>query len=281
LPKLGKGRCAKSGLQPTGTLSVQGVPIWQREIKASAIAPGTVNADGLKPSSRKILLIGGIHGDELTSIEIALRWLERVGEPEAKIHHWKFVPLLNPDGFFLDKPTRTNARGVDLNRNFPTPNWKTEAAKYWQVTTGKDPRRFPGTAPLSEPESKWLNGQLQSFKPDLVISIHAPLGVLDFDGPPPPPRRIGRLYLDQVGIYPGSLGNYSGVHRGVPVVTIELPNALDMPSAFEQDRMWRDMLLWLSTNMTPGAKAPATPASATSSPAKSALLGGMNDAKMR
>lgn len=48
---------------------------------------------------------------------------------------------------------------------------------------------------------------------------------LDFDGPSVPPSRLRRLYLDQVGISPGSLGNYGGVHKGVPVVTIELPNA--------------------------------------------------------
>lgn len=216
------------------------------------------------------MLLGGIHGDELTSSELALRWLERVTEPEARPHHWKFVPMLNPDGFFNVPATRTNARGVDLNRNFPTPNWATDARKYWEKTTGRDPRRFPGNSALSEPESRWFNDQLDSFKPDLVISIHAPLGVLDFDGPPPPPRRIGRLYLDQVGIYPGSLGNYSGVHRNVPVVTIELPNSMQMPSLFEQDRMWRDMMLWLSQNMA------GREASTASLDARSAKTNGNN-----
>ena len=40
------------------------------------------------------------------------------------------------------------------------------------------------------------------FKPHRIVSIHAPFGVLDFDGPSVPPTRLGRLYLDQVGIYP-------------------------------------------------------------------------------
>ena len=43
---------------------------------------------------------------------------------------------------------------------------------------------------------------------------------LDFDGPGTPPPQLGRLYLDQVGIFPGSLGNFGGVHKGMPVVTI-------------------------------------------------------------
>ncbi len=57
---------------------------------------------------------------------------------------------------------------------------------------------------------------MQRFKPDLIVSIHAPYGVLDFDEPLAPPSRLGRLYLDQVGISLGSLGNYGGVHQGMP-----------------------------------------------------------------
>ncbi len=71
---------------------------------------------------------------------------------------------------------------------------------------------------------------MNSWKPDVIVSIHAPYGVLDYDGPSTPPERLGRLFLDRVGIYPGSLGNYGGVHRGVPVVTIELPSAIRTPT---------------------------------------------------
>jgi murein peptide amidase A len=236
---------------------VNGVPIFAREVPPPS--PGTN-----KP--KRILMVGGIHGDELTSVEIAFTWLARLGDAQARQHHWKVVPLLNPDGFLIAKPTRMNARGVDLNRNFPTPNWAKEAKKYWEVTTGKDPRRFPGTQPLSEPESRWLDGQLKSFKPDVVISIHAPLGLLDFDGPPPPPRKIGRLFLDQIGLYPGSLGNYAGLHRGVPVVTLELPNAQEMVSEAEQNRMWEDLLEWLNKNIQAREAKPSSPPPATSAP---------------
>ena len=60
-----------------------------------------------------------------------------------------------------------------------------------------------------------------------------------------PPARLGRLYLDQVGIYPGSLGNYGGVHKGVPVVTVELPNAQRTPLNAEMRQMWIDLLRWI------------------------------------
>lgn len=95
--------------------------------------------------------------------------------------------------------------------------------------TGKDPRRWPGKRPLGAPESKFPFDQMQRFQPHLIVSIHAPYGVPDFDGPIAPPSRPGHLYLNQVGIFPGSLGNYGGVHKGMPVVTIELPNVARAP----------------------------------------------------
>ena len=87
------------------------------------------------------------------------------------------------------------------------------------------------------------------------MSVHAPLGVLDFDGPSVPPSRLGRLYLDQVGIYPGSLGNYGGVHKRVPVVTVELPSASRTPGDAEIRQMWLDLLRWTSDRLGPALSA--------------------------
>ena len=57
---------------------------------------------------------------------------------------------------------------------------------------------------------------------------------------------MGRRYLDQVGIFPGSLGNCGGVHKSVPVVTVELPNSTRTPLAAEMRQMWLDLLRWMS-----------------------------------
>ena len=162
---------------------------------------------------------------------------------------WDVVPILNPDGLMATRPNRVNARGVDLNRNFPTPNWTVEAPRYWIKETGSDPRRYPGAAPLSEPETRWVDDELQRFRPHVIISVHAPFGLLDFDGPAPAPQRFGRLTLNPVGVYPGSLGNYSGKFKNVPVITIELPNAQAMPSEAESKRIWNDMLDWINRNV--------------------------------
>jgi protein MpaA len=239
LPNLGKTLCESAGLNESGARSVQGVPLYVRDVKP----------DNAK---LRVLVTGAIHGDELSSGSLAFHWMRLAREEPAQMPqpvHWRFVPVLNPDGVLAKPPRRVNASGVDLNRNFPTPNWERDAAIYWQQRTKKDPRRWPGPKPLSEPESRFLHEQMRVFKPHLIVAIHAPYGVLDFDGPSVPPSKLGRLYLDQVGIFPGSLGNYGGVHKGVPVVTIELPNAMRTPLDAEMRQMWLDLLRWMAAKL--------------------------------
>lgn len=235
LPNLGMALCAPGRLVDSGGRSVHGQPLWQRDI----VAP---------KAKRRVLVIGGVHGDELSSGSLAFHWMSWAEQTPSDVH-WRFVPVLNPDGTLRDKPTRTNANGVDLNRNFPTPDWEKEAPVYWAKRTQRDPRRYPGPRPLSEPETRWLMAEMERWKPDLIVAIHAPYGVLDFDGPAVPPQRLGRLYLDQVGIFPGSLGNWGGVHKKVPVVTIELTHALRTPQQAEMRQMWLDLLRWIGERL--------------------------------
>jgi hypothetical protein len=201
----------------------------------------------------RVLVLGGIHGDELSSTSVVLHWLALARQPMPptlpRPVHWRFIPLLNPDGTLAKPPRRSNANGVDLNRNFPTPQWDRDARIYWERRTGKDKRRWPGPRAASEPETRFLLEQMDRFRPQLIVSVHAPYGVLDFDGPAVPPSRLGRLYLDQVGIFPGSLGNYAGVHKNIPVVTVELPNALRTPLDAEMRQMWLDLLRWMADRL--------------------------------
>lgn len=249
LPNVSRTLCENAKLQPAQTLSVRGRPIYTRNIEPVE-------------ARLRVLVIGGMHGDELSSASLALHWIA-FAQADPGQTSWRFIPALNPDGLFSRPSSRVNANGVDLNRNFPTPNWERDAAVYWEKRTGRDPRRWPGKRPLSEPESKFLFEEMQRFKPNLIVSIHAPYGVLDFDGPIAPPGRLGRLYLDQVGIFPGSLGNYGGVHKGMPVVTIELPSALLTPRDLEIRRMWLDLRQWMGETMAPQVTAQAPVATLT------------------
>lgn len=252
LPGVTSSSCQAASLAPSGAVSLNGFPILKRGIPANSGADGSSSKVGRAPI--RILLLGGIHGDELTASAIVFHWMRYVQAPPAREFQWNVIPVVNPDGLLAAKPMRMNANGVDLNRNFPTPDWERDAPRYWTKVTRRDPRRFPGKAPLSEPETRWLYEEMERFKPHIIISVHAPFGVLDFDGPAPAPTRFGRLLINRVGVYPGSLGNYSGRHKNVPVITIELPNALVMPPEKEVRRIWLDMIAWIQANIpTPQA----------------------------
>jgi protein MpaA len=53
-----------------------------------------------------------------------------------------------------------------------------------------------------------------------------------------------RSTLEQVGVFPGSLGNFGGIQNAIPVVTVELPSALRTPTDAEMHKMWRDLRTW-------------------------------------
>jgi hypothetical protein len=232
-PEGGVERCLSLQLTEGQGRSVKGTPLWSTDIAPPADARAPL----------RVLVLGGIHADEEASVILVMDWIARARQAGRPVH-WRMAPLVNPDGFFLPARTRVNSNGVDLNRNFATRQWSEEARKYWIRATRRDPRRFPGPAALSEPESQWVHQQIANFKPNLIVSVHAPYGVLDFDGPPPPPSRLGNLMLDQVGIYPGSLGNYGGIVLGVPVVTIELKNSKSV-STTDAAAMWNDLQQWI------------------------------------
>ncbi|WP_197722093.1 M14 family murein peptide amidase A [Sulfuriflexus mobilis] len=240
-----------SGLVLSGASSIKHTPILMKEYPPVATRV---------PQSR-VLLVGGIHGDEYSSVSVVFKWMKTLNQHHSGLFHWKVVPLLNPDGLLQRKSMRMNANGVDLNRNFPTRNWVEEAEHYWVKRTHRNPRRYPGKLPLSEPESRWLYGLIEEFKPDAIVAVHAPYGVLDFDGPPRPPKRLGHLYLNLLGAYPGSLGNYAGVENNIPVITIELPHAGIMPSKQQISHIWTDLVRWLKKN-TPRREQLLAPATA-------------------
>ncbi len=247
LPKVSLALCESARLQDSNAKSVRGVPLYQRDVQA---------ASAVARNRPRVLVLGGIHGDELSASSLAFHWIALASNMPGGMD-WRFVPVLNPDGMLQKTPTRTNARGVDLNRNFPTLNWSREAPQYWVKQTDRDPRRWPGPTAQSEPETRYVVDTIQKWKPDLIVSVHAPYGVLDYDGPRVPPQRLGRLVLDRVGVFPGSLGFYGGAQKEVPVVTIELPSSNATPTEAEMRQMWLDLLRWASERKpTPAAVKP-------------------------
>jgi hypothetical protein len=231
--------CMERNLVLSEGISVNGAPILYKEYPPLS---------SRTPLGR-VLLIGGIHGDEYSSVTIVFKWMKTLDQYHSGLFHWRVIPLLNPDGLLRKKSQRMNANGVDLNRNFPTPEWEVETVHYWENETYRDPRRYPGQTALSEPESRWLTEEIEQFNPDVIVAVHAPTGVVDYDGPKDGPEKLGKLYLRLIGTYPGSLGNYAGVNKQIPVVTIELPYAGIMPKPKEVSNIWIDLVRWLQRNL--------------------------------
>lgn len=240
LGSVGYKECLARHLTASQGKSVLGTPILYKEYPPLP--------DKRAPLGR-VLLIGGIHGDEYSSVSVVFKWMKTLDRYHSGLFHWHIVPLLNPDGLLRRHSQRMNEHNVDLNRNFPMHDWENTTQEYWVNTTLRNPRLYPGHSALSEPESRWLVQEIDGFQPDIIVSVHAPYGVVDYDGPKAGPHKLGKLYLQLIGTYPGSLGNYVGVQRKIPVVTIELPYAGIMPTPAEVSGIWTDLVRWLAKNI--------------------------------
>lgn len=177
-----------------------------------------------------VLLFGAFHGHETFTGPFVERFDRDVLSMPDKISARRkviVIPYVNPDGWGLN--TRTNASGVDINRNFPTRNWK-EKATY---------KTFPpGPAPMSEPETRAVIKLIAETNPKLIVSVHSWLNMINYDGPARKTARemsrISGLRLRKHVGYPtpGSLGTYAGRERRIPTITLELPQADSM------DQFW-------------------------------------------
>lgn len=150
---------------------------------------------GEQGAPRVLLVLGQMHGDEKDGIATA-RWIRDHAHPRPGTGVW-VVPTLNPDGNV--RGTRTNGRGVDLNRNWPTSGWTSahRGTRYWG-----------GPRPGSEPETKAMMAFLSQVQPDLIASIHQPLRAIGCGGHGKWEKRLARfLHLPRRHL---GVGNPSG-----------------------------------------------------------------------
>jgi len=97
-------------------------------------------------------------------------WYERI-----TLH---MVLMVNPDG--VDMVTKgvvsdiwkANARGVDLNSNYPAGWEQARTHKYSRGYTSFGPRDFVGPFPLSEPESQAMVTYTKQIDPVVTLSLH-------------------------------------------------------------------------------------------------------------
>lgn len=117
-----------------------------------------------------VLYVGGMHGNEYSSVILMERWLEELDRHPKRIPNDKtiiVIPESCPD--CVAARSRLNASNVDLNRNFPTDDWQPEV-----YIPG--PTHLPeggGTEALSEPESAALTALVRRERPVLTLTYHA------------------------------------------------------------------------------------------------------------
>jgi protein MpaA len=175
--------------------------------------------------SAEVLILAAIHGDEAETTVVvseALRTLP-VGELKAAV-----ILCGNPDGML--RGTRGNARGVDLNRNFPTSNWKPDPVFYKsRANDARDIALSAGTEPASEPETKALLALIEKLSPRAVVTLHSALACVDDSGASHLGRQLADRcslpFLTEIGYpTPGSMGTWAS-ERALNLVTLELEDA--------------------------------------------------------
>lgn len=180
---------------------------------------------------RRVLWVGGIHGDEregrIATAELPRAFRELQGAIDKVT--LTIIEDINPDG--TAKNTRGNAVGVDLNRNYPADNFAPSAAN--------------GRRPLDQPEAAALHDLIGAERPHLVIVAHSWRGdhFINFDGPA---AAVATRFStasgyrvqpsDNIAPTPGSLGSWVGKSLGIAILTLEYQRGRDPWEAWLETR---------------------------------------------
>lgn len=143
---------------------------------------------------RSVLVVGCVHGNGCAGTAV-VRALRR-GPAPAGAQLWT-VRSANPDG--EARGTRQNARGVDLNRNFPR-RFKRQGRPFSTY--------YSGPRALSEPESRALTTLILRLRPDVTIWYHQAMNLVDLSSGADPLlvrryARVSGLRARRIGFLPG------------------------------------------------------------------------------
>lgn len=183
-----------------------------RPLEAATVGDGPV----------RVYVVGSIHGDERTAVETSRALLDHVAQTHPAGVTIRWLLDANPDG--SARRDRDNAAEVDLNRNWPTNHFPSDAH---------------GNQPMSEPETIAVAADIAAFEPDVIIAMHSAREgpFVNYDGPG---EELAGAFASGASVArtwevlptvdwptPGSLGTHYG-GLGVPVITVE-GNRWDTP----------------------------------------------------
>jgi len=141
----------------------------------------------------RVLCCANIHGIEYVGGLVALALLEQVAHDEASVAPLRdavelwVVPCVNPDGYRRTweaggvgtlAQLRTNAHGVDLNRNFPLPYGAARRALPGAGSTAPGKATFCGTSALCEPETRALSELCLGQRFHASANLHSFMGTV-------------------------------------------------------------------------------------------------------
>lgn len=206
--------------------SVEGVPLRYLPAKKEA----------------RLLVFAAIHGEESETTFLLSRALRKLFSAPDYV---ACILTANPDGML--RGTRCNANGVDLNRNFPTSNWKTEKTLVRLVLEApRETELSTGNSAGSEPETQALIALIQKLGVKKVVSLHAPLGLVDSDFHTELAVQMENVFALpwQSGVgypTPGSFGTYAA-EKNLECVTVELPREAPEILAIRHAEKFADFL---------------------------------------
>jgi protein MpaA len=210
---------ARSSVLPPTSRVVDERTIIGRSVRGRPIRAEEM---GNPASERRLLLVGCLHGNECAGIAIAKALAAEPSPPNADV--W-IVFDFNPDGRALR--IRQNARGVDLNRNFPF---------RWRPIGLPGTVFYSGSRASSERETRVAIRFIDAVRPTISIWFHQHVDVVDLSGGS---ARVERRYARMVGLqarrlprYPGSATTWQNhAFPGTSAFVVELPRFLSPRSA--------------------------------------------------
>jgi len=211
-----------AGRSPIGSRTASGWVVVANSAEGRPLHMRTVGT-----GSAKTLVVAGLDGEDRIAVNWVDQFVQQVSQAPDTLRDYQLVFLraANPDG--LTARHLENARGVALNRNFPTTNYR----------PGGNPSA--GAGPASEPETRAVMQVLYDLRPQRIVHLVSAAssseaicnGVAD---------EAANSLADLAGLevegfdprkQPGSLEEFAATVLGIEVVTLRLRIGEDWRSA--------------------------------------------------
>lgn len=136
--------------------SVSSLP-WKSEFESTQRRP--IQTALLGSGDVPVLVTGSLSGNDLASVRMLDALLERLVQQPQLLNGRRAVLVRDPHPDGLAEHIAVNARGVDLNRNFPSPRFTAS------------PTRETGPHPASEAETRVLLRLIGDARPVRVVHV--------------------------------------------------------------------------------------------------------------